>query len=95
VLPALLGKSKQGRSYVVEHATALSLIVGEWKVIQAHAGPKRNLTGNEIGNDPQPQLFNLKDDLAEKENLAARYPERVKEMLAELERIRSARGDRF
>ncbi|HJZ97119.1 MAG TPA: arylsulfatase [Candidatus Solibacter sp.] len=95
VLPALLGKSKQGRSHVVEHATALSLIVGEWKVIQAHAGPKRNLTGNEIGNDPEPQLFHLKDDLAEKENLAARYPERVKEMLAELERIRSARGDRF
>jgi arylsulfatase A-like enzyme len=95
VLPALLGKSKQGRSHVVEHANALSLIVGEWKVIQAHAGPKRNQTGNEIGNDPQPQLFNLKDDLGEKENLAPQYPERVTEMLAELERIRSGRGDRF
>jgi len=95
VMPAILGKSKQGRSHVVEHATALSLIVGDWKVIQPHAGPKRNLTGNEIGNDPQPQLFNLKDDICEKNNVAAQYPDKLKEMLGELERIRSAKGDRY
>jgi arylsulfatase A-like enzyme len=95
VMPALEGKSKQGRTHVVEHATALSLIVGDWKVIQPHAGPKRNLTGNEIGNDPQPQLFNLKEDIGEKNNLAAQYPEKVKDLLGELERIQKGRGDRF
>ena len=52
LLPALLGKSRQGRPHIVEHATALSLIAGDWKVIQPHNGPKRNQTGNEIGNDP-------------------------------------------
>ena len=89
LLPLLLGKSREGRPHIVEHANALSLIVGHWKVIQAHAGPKRNATGNEIGNDPQPQLFNLSNDLAEQNNLAAQYPERVKEMLATLARIQS------
>jgi len=87
LLPALLGKSKQGRPHIVEHANALSLIAGEWKVIQPHAGQKRNLTGNELGNDPQPQLFNLANDLAEQNNLAAQHPDRVKEMLALLEKI--------
>jgi arylsulfatase A-like enzyme len=95
VMPAILGKSKQGRSHVVEYATAQSLIVGDWKVIQAHAGPRRNVTGNETGNDPQPQLFNLKEDIGEKENVAARYPEKVREMLAALERIQQGKGDRF
>jgi len=64
-------------------------------VIQAHAGPKRNLTGNEIGNDPQPQLFNLKEDIGEKNNVAAQYPDKVKELLAELEKIRTGKGDRL
>src|SRR5450759_3739972 len=87
LLPALLGKSRQGRPHIVEHATALSLISGDWKVIQPHNGPKRNQTGNEIGNDPQPQLFNLANDLAEPNNLAAHYPGKVKEMLATLAQI--------
>ena len=87
LLPVLLGKSRDGRPHIVEHATALSLIVGDWKVIQAHNGPKRNQTGNEIGNDPQPQLFNLVNDLAERNNVAAQYPGKVKEMLAMLAQI--------
>jgi hypothetical protein len=73
----------------------LSLIVGDWKVIQAHAGPKRNVTGNEVGNDPAAQLFNLKEDIGEKNNVAAEYPEKVKELLAELGRIQQGKGDRF
>jgi arylsulfatase A-like enzyme len=87
VLPALLGKSRHGRPYIVEDASALSLILGDWKVIQAHDGPKRNQTGNETGNDAQPQLFNLATDLGEKNNVAAQYPGKVKEMLAMLAQI--------
>ena len=68
----------------MEHAAALSLIAGDWKVIQPHNGPKRNQTGNEIGNDPQPQLFNLANDIAEQNNVAAQHPDKVKEMLAML-----------
>jgi hypothetical protein len=57
-------------------------------VIQPRNGQKRNLTGNELGNDPQPQLFNLRTDLGEQTNLAGKHPERVQEMLAMLDKIR-------
>jgi arylsulfatase A-like enzyme len=87
LLPALLGKSKAGRPHIVEHASALSLIAGDWKVIQAHNGPKRNQTGNEIGNDAQPQLFNLANDIAEQNNVAAQHPEKVTELLDMLAKI--------
>ena len=90
MMPALLGKSKQGRQHLVEHATALSLIAGEWKVIKPHDGPKRNVPGIETGSDPQPQLFHLSDDLGEHNNVAAQYPEKVKELLAQLEQIQKA-----
>jgi arylsulfatase A-like enzyme len=94
VMPALLGQSGQGRTHIVEHANALSLIVDDWKVIQAHGGPKRNQTGNEIGNDPRPQLFNLKDDIGEQNNVAEKYPDKVKDMLADLDRIVSGKTGR-
>ena len=71
----------------MEHAAALSLIAGDWKVIQAHSGPKRNRTGNEIGNHPEPQLFNLANDIAEQNNVAAQRPEKVKELLGMLAQI--------
>ena len=40
------------------------------------------------GNDPQPQLYDLSADVAERNNLAAQHPEKVQAMRAELERIR-------
>jgi arylsulfatase A-like enzyme len=88
-LPALLGQSKRARDHVVEHAGALSLIVGDWKVIRPNAGAKRS-AGNETGNDPQPQLFHLSEDPGEKNNLAAKYPDKVKTLLARLEEIEKA-----
>jgi arylsulfatase A-like enzyme len=87
LLPVLLGKTKQGRPHIVEHAGALSLIEGDWKVIQPNRGAKRNQTGNETGNDPEAQLFDLAHDLGEQNNLAAKNPEKVKEMLAKLAQI--------
>lgn len=89
VLPALLGQAKQGRDHLVEHAGALSLIQGDWKAIEARKGPKTNLTGNELGNSETPQLFNLADDIGEKNDLAAKHPERVKTMLGEIARIKA------
>jgi len=89
VLPALLGQSRNGRDHLVEHAGGLSLIQGDWKVIEAKKGPRTNLTGNELGNSETPQLFNLADDIGEKSNLASQHPERVQSMLAEIARIRA------
>ena len=91
VLPALLGKSDQGRKSLVEHADVLSFIDGDWKIIEASRAPKMNLnTHTELGNDPQPQLYNLASDPGEGHDLAAQQPARVHNMLAELQQIRAA-----
>jgi arylsulfatase A-like enzyme len=90
VSAALLGKSQAGRDHLVEHAGTLSLIKEDWKYIEPSKGAKVNAgTNTELGNDPQAQLYNLKDDLGEKQNLAAQRPEVVKEMAAMLAKIRS------
>jgi arylsulfatase A-like enzyme len=89
VLGALLGRTNAGRDHLVEHAGTLSLIQGDWKYIEPSKGPRMNVSTNtELGNDPQPQLYNLRDDLGEKTNVAAEHPRRVEEMAASLQKIR-------
>lgn len=89
VLDALLGKTQTGRDHLVEHARTLSLIKGDWKYIEPSRGAKINRHVNiELGNDLQPQLYNLKDDLGEQHNLAKEYPDHVKELAAMLKKIR-------
>jgi arylsulfatase A-like enzyme len=87
----VLGEKPVGRDHLVEHAGALSLIKGDWKYIEPSKGPKINAnTNTELGNAPQPQLYDLKSDLGEKNNLAEQHPEVVKEMAALLTQIRKA-----
>lgn len=89
VLSALLGESKSGRDHLVEHARALSLRRGPWKLIEPSRGPRINKnTNTELGLDPSVQLYNLKDDIGEQKNVAAGHPEVVREMTAQLEGIR-------
>ena len=89
VLSALLGKSRQGREHIVEHAGGLALRVGGWKYFEPRQGPKRSATTNtELGNDSEPQLYDLSQDPGETQNLASQYPERVKSMEALLQKIR-------
>ena len=89
ILSALLGKSSVGREHLVEHARVLSLIKGNFKYIEPGKGPKINKnTNTELGIDPKPQLYNLKNDIGEKHNIASEYPEIVKELAALLKKIR-------
>ncbi|MBI4623128.1 MAG: arylsulfatase [Verrucomicrobia bacterium] len=92
VLPALLGDSKTGRDHVVEHGLGgVGLRVGNWKYIEPASGPTMNVnTNTELGNDPQPQLFDLGAGLGEKNNVAAQHPDKVKELQARLDQIRQA-----
>ncbi len=90
VLPALVGESKAARKSLVEHAGALALVEGDWKLIAPGKGPKWNEnTHTELGNAPEPQLFDLASDLGEQHDVAAEHPDRVKEMMAALARIRA------
>jgi arylsulfatase A-like enzyme len=95
-IDALLGKSKKGREWLVEHAGRLTLIKGDWKFIEPGTGAKLQVnTNTETGNDPEPQLYNLKTDLGEKNNVATQNPLIVKELTDMLQKIRNDGRTRF
>ncbi|MCH2177558.1 MAG: arylsulfatase [Mariniblastus sp.] len=86
---ALLGQSKQGREYLVEHGGALALRHGSWKYIEPSKKLKYNpRTDIELGNHPEGLLYNLADDPGETTNLANAKPARVKAMQAKLASLR-------
>jgi arylsulfatase A-like enzyme len=90
VLPALLGEAldKPCRDHLVEHGSRLALRKGPWKLIPA--GPAGAAKGKAGKRGPAaPELYNLADDLGETTNLAAKHPEKVKEMTDLLQKIRA------
>ena len=56
-----------------------TMILGEWKLIYYHT-------------DLSFELFNLEDDLGEKQNLAGKYPRKVKELACRLTDYLEARN---
>ncbi|GAB4029788.1 sulfatase family protein [Spirosoma jeollabukense] len=96
-LDVFLGKSRKNRDYVIEHAIDgnLSLIRGNWKYIEPHAGVKvmKEVTV-ETGNDLQPQLYDLKTDLGETRNVAGQHPKIVSELATLLKNIRDREGSK-
>lgn len=88
VLPALLGKSPDGREYLVQQSRTLSVRHNRWKYIAPGKGPKVNKNTNiELGLDPQPQLYNLAFDLGETTNVIDQYPEVANQLAAKLKEI--------
>lgn len=91
-LPAFLGKDKKGRDYLIEHAGTFSIIKGDWKYIEPSQRAKKSIeTNTELGNDPQPQLYNLAKDIGEKINLAETNLEKVKELQGLLKEVKEGR----
>jgi len=83
LISTFLGKSNKGRSVYVQQGGALSIVKDGWKYITPDAGSKYNkLTGTETGSDPEPQLYNLTEDIGEKHNLAIKFPDKVKALQA-------------
>ncbi len=88
LLEAFLGRSVKGRSVFIEHAATLAIIREGWKYIAPSKGnPMSILTGIETGNLPEAQLYNLKVDKAERNNVAAQNPILVKELSNLLKQI--------
>lgn len=86
-LDAILGSDRKGRDYVIESSGSLSISDGTWKYILPAKGESYNqLTKTELGNSESEQLYNLKKDIGEKKNLAEKYPDKVKEMKALLQK---------
>lgn len=88
VLAALMDDSADGREYVIEEALGeLAIRKGNWKFIpRGGSGAVRHRLGIDSNeNTPVPPggfLFHLSEDPGERNNLAARYPEKVKELMA-------------
>lgn len=89
-LEVWLGKDrKKGRAYIVENAGTLSITVDDWKYIAPSGGAaKDNNVNIELGNSKEPQLYNLVEDMGERNNLAAQYPEKVEALAAMLDKVR-------
>lgn len=92
MLDVLLGKSNINRSHVVEQSSgALSIIQNNWKYIEPNnRAAYSKQTGIELGNNPEPQLYNLETDLGETKNIASENPEKLKELQDLLQQIQTS-----
>jgi len=90
-LKAWLGNDHQGREYVIEQSGTLSVIEGDWKYIAPsnRDNPYIANTNTETGTITQPQLYNLKDDIGERNNIAAEYPDKVEKLAAIIEKVKN------
>ncbi len=93
ILPVLTGKAKRkGDKYLYFDNEYLQCYRhGDWKVKKAFEGTKPVSWRKPVRPHPV-LLINLKEDPGEKNNLAARYPERLKQMLAEMDSMYHAMG---
>jgi len=90
---ALVGSDAIGRQHVIEQSgnDRLGVRTAEWKYIESGPGPAKNVNVNiELGNSPTPQLYRLKSDIGEKQNVAAENPKLVEELKAMLAKARGA-----
>ncbi len=80
-LSTLLGKDKKGRDYIIEAAQSLSISDGKWKYIApCDRSPYNKATRTETGNSSEEQLYNLREDIGEKRNVAVEHPKKLKEL---------------
>jgi len=82
-LNALLGKSDKGRKeLILEASSKTALRMGDWVLIPPYKGPATNEQVKiELGNSQEYQLYNLRNDLGQQNNLASSQPKKLKQML--------------
>jgi len=91
-IDVLTGKTSVGREWVVEQQmrSKLSIVKDGWKLIEHGDGPKIQVnTNTETGNDPSYQLYNIRTDPGEKNNIATKEERKVKELTDLLNSIRN------
>ncbi len=90
ILNALIGKSKKGREELVIEATSRTAYrKGDWAMIPPHKGAAISRNVNiEVGNSAEYQLYNLKEDIGQQNNLAEKNKEKLAEMIVSFEAIR-------
>jgi arylsulfatase A-like enzyme len=97
LIDTFLGKSQVGReSFVLEATSRTALRAGDWIMIPPYPGPEveKNVV-IELGNSTDYQLYNLKEDIGQQNNLAQSNPEKLQEMISLFESIRSPNGQQI
>ena len=90
VLSALLGKSSKGRNELVVEGLQGKTVLrrGNWVYIPPYDGPAMNAnTNTELGNLPEPQLYNLSLDIGQIKNVAVEHDDIAIQMSARLNKI--------
>ena len=90
LLDVFIGKSAKGRTnLVIEANTKTAFRQGDWMMIPPYPGdPILEEVNIEMGNDKDFQLYNLKKDIGQKNNLAKTQPKKLKELMKNFELIR-------
>ncbi|MCL7764537.1 arylsulfatase [Polaribacter sp. Z014] len=90
MMSEFLGKSDKGRDNIVlEAGSKTSFRSGDWVMIPPYKGAAMSWHSFvETGVKTEFQLYNLKEDVGQKNNLAEKNPEKLKELLAEFVKIR-------
>ena len=90
LINTFIGKNKSGREELVIEATSRTAYrKGDWAMIPPHNGAAIIKSVNiEIGNSKEYQLYNLKDDIGQQNNLAKTNTVKLEEMIAGYEAIR-------
>ena len=90
LLDVFTGKSNKGRTnLVIEANTKTAFRQGDWIMIPPYSGdPILEEVNIEMGNDKEFQLYNLKKDIGQKNNLAKAQPKKLKELMKNFELIR-------
>jgi len=86
----LIGKQNKSRDYIIEQPanSALAIVKDGWKYIKPSNGPALMKEVNiETGYSKEDQLYNLKEDPQELQNLALRYPEKLAELKNLLKKV--------
>lgn len=90
IIDAFMGKNNKGRnSLIIEANTKTAFRKGDWLMIPPYGGESILEEVNiELGNSDDFQLYNLKEDIGQKNNLAKTYPDILKNMIKDFELIR-------
>lgn len=90
ILDAFLGTSTSARKDLVLEASAKTAYRnGDWALIPPYKGAPVLLAVNiELGNSSEYQLYNIKEDKTQQNNLASSNPEKLAEMIAGYKAIR-------
>ncbi|MEN8248306.1 MAG: arylsulfatase [Bacteroidota bacterium] len=89
IMDVLLGKTDKGReSLIIEASTRTAFRKGDWIMIPPYKGKAVQKQVNiELGNSMEYQLYNLKEDISQRNNLAETMPEKLKEMIEGYEKL--------